>query len=342
MEPINAETWAAPHNHFVFWRIGQGLFYTGSLLDGTYNFVYDCGAEGFCEQFLNRAIDEFTSATPVIDFVVISHLHYDHCSGLYTLLQKSKVKKIYLPLLNKDKQFTLCILHYYKSLAQANDVDTRAYDLLEFLYNGRDSDFLQRDIFLHEIETVFVSNSSGFDFRQHWEFDLLAPGINSKTKKFFRDNAVAIENMIKTEPGKKFIADFKKLNGYTPSIERALNNTSTVLIHKPLYRVRNPENGTASILTGDIDFTRILARKIKKATDDSGIYVFQIPHHGSKDNWVKQWNDGTVCASNTYVISFGYGNKHRHPHYPVINWIAQYSKKYSFVTQLEDYQYEIH
>lgn len=337
-----------PRNKFIFWPVGQGLFYTGSLLNGKYNFVYDCGAESFCISYLNKAIDEFTRTTPLIDFIVISHLHYDHCGGLYKLLCKSRVKKIYLPLLNNDMKFTLFILQYYKSLARVNGVDTRVYDVLEFLYSRMDSDLYgqiesanwKQDVSLFGIEPVFVNKSRDFDFIQYWEFNLLAPNKNSKYTKFFANNAPAIKNMITTEPGKQFIEDFKKLNGYR-SIARALNNTSTVLIHKPLYCTNEPWCGTASLLTGDINFTQPLAKKIAQKTNCSGIRVFQIPHHGAKGNWIKSWNNGIVCASNVYVISFGYGNQYKHPHSQVIDWIAQYNKELSFATQLERYQYDI-
>lgn len=32
-------------NQFVFRPVRQGLFYTGSLLNYRYNFVYDCGTD---------------------------------------------------------------------------------------------------------------------------------------------------------------------------------------------------------------------------------------------------------------------------------------------------------
>lgn len=92
-------------NHFKFHPVGQGLFYTGSLDDGNnrFNFVYDCGTKSK-GKYLSKAIDSYIESirtnalsNPPIDFVVISHLHTDHYSGLYELAKKSKISKVYLP-----------------------------------------------------------------------------------------------------------------------------------------------------------------------------------------------------------------------------------------------------
>lgn len=340
--PVRSDTeCVSPHNQFIFWNVGQGLFYTGTLFGGAYNFVYDCGAEKYCSQHLDNAITDFTSVTPMIDFVVISHLHYDHCSGLFTLMEKSKVKKIYLPLLNNDIQLTLFVLKYYKSLAQMNAVDTRSYDVLEALYSRDESERFRLDVSFDGVEPVFIHKSFGFGFMQYWEFNLLAPHSNSKVKKFFMHNAATIQSMIKSESGAKFIQDFKKLKGYTNSIERALNNTSTVLLHKPLYHVNEPSDGIVSLLTGDINFTKTLALRIVRKAKGSKIRVFQIPHHGSNKNWTKHWNNGNVCPANMYVISFGYGNRHNLPDAQVINWLAGHKKKVAYVTQKKSYKYKI-
>lgn len=71
-------------NQFKFHSVGQGLFYTGSLANGNYNFVYDCGTESEqwyldnCIKDYTREIRGFNNEKAIIDFVVISHLHKDH------------------------------------------------------------------------------------------------------------------------------------------------------------------------------------------------------------------------------------------------------------------------
>lgn len=114
-------------NLFEFQPAGQGLFYTGSLAYGTYHFVYDCGTENRIE-YLRSRIDSYVDSLkrgtekPVIDFLVISHLHKDHFSGVYDLLQKAGVKKIYLPYLGEDRQ-TIKFLLAYAVFANGGETD---------------------------------------------------------------------------------------------------------------------------------------------------------------------------------------------------------------------------
>ena len=75
-------------NYFKFHPIGQGLFYTGSLLYNSYNFVYDCGGHSG-QEYIDNSIEQYKNSMarcnqqkPDIDFVVISHLHEDHYNGI--------------------------------------------------------------------------------------------------------------------------------------------------------------------------------------------------------------------------------------------------------------------
>lgn len=43
MKHIYHDYYFGSANKFKFWNVGQGLFYTGSLFGGEFNFVYDCG-----------------------------------------------------------------------------------------------------------------------------------------------------------------------------------------------------------------------------------------------------------------------------------------------------------
>ncbi|MDE7107114.1 MAG: hypothetical protein K2O39_02205, partial [Clostridiales bacterium] len=45
-------------NTFDFKPVGQGLFYTGSLMRGKYNFVFDCGTENV-KSYVERQIDDY-------------------------------------------------------------------------------------------------------------------------------------------------------------------------------------------------------------------------------------------------------------------------------------------
>jgi len=106
---------------FFFYKAGQGSFYGGRIWhhenDRMYTVVYDCGTSPFIagnSQSLNNEIDAFKFSSRNyphsndIDLLFISHLDYDHVSGLKRLLTEFNVKNIVLPYIEKQhRQFFL-------------------------------------------------------------------------------------------------------------------------------------------------------------------------------------------------------------------------------------------
>lgn len=66
--------------------------------------------------------------------------------------------------------------------------------------------------------------------------------------------------------------------------------------------------------------------------------MFQIPHHGSIHNWYIIKDE---IISEIYIISFGYGNKHKHPSIGTINDLLMSHKKIYCATQKERFKYYI-
>ncbi|MEM9546376.1 MAG: MBL fold metallo-hydrolase [Bacteroidota bacterium] len=100
---------------FSFYKAGQGSFYGGRIWshdnDKVYTIVYDCGTSPFIagnSQSLKKEIDLFKTDSifpqhnNVIDLLLLSHLDYDHVSGLKRLLVDFTVKKIVLPYIEKE------------------------------------------------------------------------------------------------------------------------------------------------------------------------------------------------------------------------------------------------
>lgn len=89
--------------------VGQGFFHTAELEaeDGRkFRYVYDCGSMKKYETERNARIDEYLSAVGAnaeLDVLFISHIHFDHISGIERLLDKTKglkVDTIVMPLIN--------------------------------------------------------------------------------------------------------------------------------------------------------------------------------------------------------------------------------------------------
>lgn len=400
-------------NKFKFHPVGQGLFYTGSLAHRTFNFVYDCGTESK-QHYLLSSIDSYvkeiqgdTQNKPQIDFVVISHLHKDHFSGLLELAHKTNIRHVYLPYLGSDKNLISLILAYtiwgYEHQAINED---NLYSLFYFmcgLYGVEENyDFPQ-------IEAIFLRGEDeepskyGFVSSKHEEYAYI--GSHKYWKFVFINRRVSIGKLkllvkkmyeildvcgvksvvelIATRNGLKKIAEIYN-EVFSCEISRDsnfLNMTSIVLIHYPLYnspkafyadsneimklsnrriesryfshwyhceytcfdfnRIRNP----STILSGDIMIDNVMAKiimsqlKLIDEKEKSLCGVLQVPHHGSKPNWLA-WK-GTAIDSQIYVIPFGLGNRHRHPNTDTIDDLVLSQQHIQLVNQIQNFEYYI-
>lgn len=238
-------------NKFVFRPVGQGLFYTGSLLNYNYNFVYDCGTEN-CQKIINQEILKYKkevvkyASKPLLDFVVISHLHNDHYSGLFELIKNFKVKKIYLPYLNFYTSDVLRLYLFYDLFVDNNrdenqfDYSMTLYRLLESLY-GLSNDNLYREYFgdFEYIESAKIVECQYGD-KSYWEFKFLYNKAKESKINEINNNCKILLNNAKCTSMEEFIkqneknidviaAAYKHIFGKGNS----LNNTSIILLHYP-------------------------------------------------------------------------------------------------------------
>ncbi len=94
-----------------FHPIGQGLFYSSSLYlndNISANVIFDCGSEN--TKLLEKEIKGFNRSN--IDVLIISHLHFDHISGLDFLLKNRKVNTVVLPYLFPKERILIQSLNY--------------------------------------------------------------------------------------------------------------------------------------------------------------------------------------------------------------------------------------
>jgi len=95
--------------------VGQGLFYTGHVDD--LKFIYDCGSQK--EACAEKAVVSYCSAiqgksSGKVSLLVLSHLHYDHISGLKALLAHTTVEVAVLPYLTPWERLLLaCVVPDY-------------------------------------------------------------------------------------------------------------------------------------------------------------------------------------------------------------------------------------
>jgi len=100
---------------FIFHNVGQGLFYSGRV--GSFNFVYDCGAEkrGHLYAVINNYKNNELQSSK-LDLLILSHLHDDHVSGLNVLLDRISVNTVILPYLSPIERLMVALRNEYLPL----------------------------------------------------------------------------------------------------------------------------------------------------------------------------------------------------------------------------------
>ncbi|MCH5301059.1 MAG: MBL fold metallo-hydrolase [Ruminococcus sp.] len=243
-------------NTFRFWPVGQGLFYTGSIMNGDFNFVYDCGSND--DNYINKCIDAYLDTiipSSTIDFVVISHMHYDHFSGLWRLADKAKIKKLYLPYLGNDKNIITLILAnavFGEAANGARENLYRIYNFMLHLYNVEsetnnefpniETVFINDDYTIHKDNDSFYSLLTSHKVNNYWKFSLIAKQISTTTYATLNaqisallkvEKVSCILDLVNTDTGVN-----KVINIYNTVFKKKQNPTSIILVHQPLNNLQ--------------------------------------------------------------------------------------------------------
>ncbi len=215
---------------FSFFKAGQGSFYGGRIwhseVGKVFTVVYDCGTSPFIagnSQSLNNEIDTFKDHPHYfphnneIDLLFISHLDYDHVSGLKRLLTEFNVKNIILPYIEKrhrefflisvsddnDSDNNLSIEDYSSfiespnTFIQNNSEETKMYFIKsdgksEIEYQDYDNDNQSENIYprgtlnteIEELTTQLnvsvYENNLQFYIQRKWEFTTYAKSVSEE------------------------------------------------------------------------------------------------------------------------------------------------------------------
>lgn len=369
-------------NQFVFRPTGQGLFYTGTIANGSFKFVYDCGTENE-QKLLNKQIQSYWQENkrddkqkPLLDFVVVSHLHKDHYSGLWELIKCFEVKKIYLPYLNCFTKDVLRLQLYYDlmlenaSETKINTASQKLYRLMEKLCGLDDS--YARSEHIGQIEYVQDKQTvrSLDDENRVWQFEFIYnKAENNKIKKLNEKCNEILQGANCTSMKEFLEKNANEVNMIAKAYKQvfgqgsAINNTSILLLHYPLSQrgALSYDNFDDFDKSGMNDYDRNLCcrcrerrvsdvttlltgditfhRAIAEKMKIETVSVLQVPHHGSKANW-KALRKCKI-KSKIYLIPFGYGNRYRHPNINVIDDLILNKEEFYCVTQNQGFFYYI-
>ena len=204
------------------------------------------------------------------------------------------------------------------------------------------------------------ASSVGY-LRGLWKFKMFnKPRDKSTVSSFISDLKALIKgnpsfknlsNFISTDPKSNNILIHKLYEKHF-GFGQKINETSLVVYHASLHNIcllhnyrrkwiHEELNGT--ILTGDIIMDQATLDQMEKKWNSKNwrfdILVFQIPHHGSKNN--TKFNLLNLPTVRWWVVNFGLGNKHKHPHQQTIDHI-EHTKGHGIIycnTQLQKFRY---
>lgn len=286
-------------NDFCFHNVGHGLFYSGSLSDGDFNFVYDCGSKS--KYHLKKSIINYTKSLTknYIDFICISHLHSDHYNGLMDLLKYKSCKEILLPFIS-DKILIVSFFVAYSVFTTNQTVDNQEGTKI---YNKMLSIYKENELFAKKYNNGFFEKrikTSLFE-NDYWTFKFFNKTItsveetkleNELNKIFKRYSVSSVTELI----NKRGISSLSTIYNKIFGSHNLQNLISTILIHYPInydsflmedyyYPPFIENNFKITFLSGDVMFTNDIALKIKANIHSNHFIIFQIPHHGSYTNY---------------------------------------------------------
>ncbi|MEQ1732892.1 MAG: MBL fold metallo-hydrolase, partial [Bacteroidia bacterium] len=280
---------------FSFYKAGQGSFYGGRILhqeiNKVFTIVYDCGTNTFItgnSKSLNNEITYFKHHphyfphNDEIELLFISHLDYDHVSGLKRLLKEFKVKNIILPYIEKQyRQFFLVsfsenndpnndlslddytsFIESPNTFIQNNSTDTQIYFVKsssETTYQNYDENQLdlnnayargtQPNVNPEELNSEpnvsVYENNLQFFIRKDWEFTTYAKSVSAEAIKKLHTSLQKI---------------LKKKSNYNLSLEDLKNIVTTKRIeaHKCYTKCIGEINSHGLVLLhGPIGFKRL-------------------------------------------------------------------------------------
>lgn len=152
-----------------------------------------------------------------------------------------------------------------------------------------------------------------------------------KTNISFNDLADYI-----TANPRSFESDFNSIYSINFGYRQLVNETSLVIYHGALdainpypriYRRWMRNNCTGTLLTGDIIFDQNcydeIIRKWVNPKYQINVGIFQVPHHGA-NNYLLTTLTSRYPHVMFWVINFGLGNTHKHPHQNIVNGIINH------------------
>jgi len=247
-----------------------------------------------------------------IKFIILSHPHTDHYSGLKSILtyvyERFEIGTIF--------HTSFFQKHFFKETLKKKLTNKQAIDFLNLFISGEDE-----AIALAELFKIFRALKKVKGTKITWIVNDYEISLNSTLKlKFLAPMGGEGEEM--DEFFQKGYERFKER-----SFSEKLNNPDANLL-STVVQLRNSEFKWQVLLTSDVE-NKVLARILKQNKQELGdnkLIAFQIPHHGSEKNFNKLFAEKMITKDTATFISVG-NNRYGHPDGEVLKSYSLLSKK---------------
>lgn len=326
----------------TFHPVGQGAFYTEVFesKDGNKSVVvYDCGTVSTTDDFIRCGgqsvdvqIDTFKNRLPKdaqIDILFISHLHIDHINGIKKLVQKMRVKRLFLPMLSQDAVLVSRVSNFLALKRNAGTAEIDAAKeldvVIQFLYNSENTDYpefirefrdrIESKVFVTEQEDCELGQENAFwryrMFNSIYETDSRSATL---VKRLMEEGYISENKILNVD---KILDNLDKVReAYTQVMGTTNDNLYTLVVESE--PINNGDDKIGCVYFGDFVPQSIQLQRLFSVFDDykSEIMTIQVPHHGSKYNWKSVMLEHTAIKN--CIISVGYNNIYHHPSFYVI------------------------
>jgi competence protein ComEC len=264
----------------IFKYVGQGDSIILNWFRGTEEYIgiIDCNILGITNPVLEYIK---TKKTAKLEFVILSHPHSDHFSGLYQLLTYFEENNITL----KYFLHTCASVKEYLKNAVRSNPDRK---LLRMIFTLATS-LCARGI----IQGMGFVNNFTSDLHLTDDISLKFLGPSDKFYQKYNKTAFKNDSLLNNNPNANYLSTFIMVYDKTSSV----------------------------LLTSDVDSEVFWdLNRQGKGWCKGKLKIGQISHHGAKDNFYQAfWKLVFNSTNSIAAISFGVGNSYGHPDPNVVN-----------------------
>ncbi|SMC09499.1 ComEC/Rec2 family competence protein [Nitratiruptor tergarcus] len=233
--------------------------------------VVDGGTKESGEQIVEHVKRYYN--TEVVDYVVNTHPDQDHASGLSVVLEKLKVRELWI---HRPWNYTQEIIDYFKDKRITKEsLKRRLQDSFSYVYPLEELAIEKNIIIKEPYQGDKIGIFEVLSPSKEWYLYELIPDFNKtpdKKESILQEGFEKFAEKVLNWIEETFDKETLKIDGTTSA-----DNESSVILYANI-------NNRGILLTGDAGIKALNKAYKYKPTISNNLKFIQIPHHGSRNN----------------------------------------------------------